>query len=128
MDFESVNLFFCVSDTLRKIFEFGFDFLKLSDKFKIFTESGLAKSQDAIDFLKKFSAEKNATPTQISLAWMLCEKKFIIPIPGSRKLEHLKENFASGEIRLSAEEISKINAKLSTTNFEVFGGSKIVKK
>ena len=93
-----------------------------------FTESGLAKAQDAIDFLKKIADEKNCTPAQISLAWMLCEKNFIIPIPGSRKFERLKENFESGEIKLSAEEISKINAKLSTTNFEVFGGSKIVTK
>ncbi len=90
-----------------------------------FTERGLAKAQDAIDFLKNIANEKNCTPAQISLSWMLCEKNFIIPIPCSRKLERLKENFESGEIK---EEISKINAKLSTTNFEVFGGSKIVTK
>ena len=75
-----------------------------------------------MDLLKKLAEEKNATPAQISLAWMICEKDFIVPIPGSRKLERLKENFGAGEIKLSAEEISKINSKLDTMTFEVFGG------
>ena len=101
------------------------DYRKKMPQFK---ESGLAKAQDAIDFLKRIAEEKKATTAQISLAWMLCEKDYIIPIPGSRKIERLKENFASGEIKLSTEEISKINAKLSTIDFEVFGGSKIVTK
>jgi len=87
-----------------------------------FTESGLAKAQDALKFLEKIAEEKNATLAQISLAWIINEKNYTIPIPGSRKLERLKENFASGEINLTAEEISKINAKLDTIEFEVFGG------
>ena len=87
-----------------------------------FTESGMAKAEDLINLLKKIAEEKNATPAQISLAWMICEKDFIIPIPGSRKLSRLEENFGAGKIKLSAEEISKINAKLDTMEFEVFGG------
>ena len=87
-----------------------------------FTESGMAKAEDLINLLKKIAEEKNATPAQISLAWMICEKDFIIPIPGSRKLSRLEENFGAGKIKLSAEEISNINAKLDTMEFEVFGG------
>ena len=93
-----------------------------------FTESGLAKAQAVLDLLEKLAAEKNATPAQISLAWMICEKPYIVPIPGSRKLSRLKENFGAGNIELSAQEISDINAKLDTMTFEVFGGSKIASK
>lgn len=93
-----------------------------------FKESGLKKAQEALNLLEKLAAEKNATSAQISLAWMLCEKNFIIPIPGSRKLHRLKENFGAGNIQLSEKEIAEINSKLDTMEFEVFGGSKIVSK
>ena len=93
-----------------------------------FTESGLAKAQPLLDLLDELAAKKNATTAQISLAWMICDKDFIIPIPGSRKISRLKENFDAGKIILSTEEISKINAKLGTMTFEVFGGSKINSK
>ena len=93
-----------------------------------FTESGLAKAAELLKLLDKLAAEKNATPAQISLAWMLCEKDFIIPIPGSRKLSRLKENFGAGSIRLSEKEIADINAKLDTMELEIFGGSKTVSK
>lgn len=87
-----------------------------------FTEEGMKKSEELLKILKKIAEEKNATPAQISLAWMICEKDFIIPIPGSRKLSRLEENFAAGQIKLSAQEISEINSKLDTMEFAVFGG------
>ena len=59
---------------------------------------------------------------QLSLAWMLNKKPYIIPIPGSRKEERLRENFGAGDIVLSAEEIAAIDAKLDTMQFDVFGG------
>lgn len=59
---------------------------------------------------------------QISLAWMLCKKPYLVPIPGSRKVERLRENFAAGEITLTPEEITAIDAKLNTMDFAVFGG------
>lgn len=93
-----------------------------------FTESGLAKAQEALNLLDKLAKEKNATPAQISMAWMLCEKDYIIPIPGSRKLHRLKENFGAGDIKLTDKEVAEINALLDTMTFEVFGGSKIATK
>lgn len=71
----------------------------------------------------KLAAEKNSTPAQISLALMSCKKPYIVPIPGSRKLSRLKENFGAGEIFLSPNEIADIDAKLDTMDFEIFGGS-----
>ena len=88
-----------------------------------FTASGMSKAQDVLKLLEKLSAEKKSTPAQISLAWMLCKKPYIVPIPGSRKLSRLKENFGAGEIFLSPEEIKDIDAKLDTMDFDVFGGS-----
>ena len=89
-----------------------------------FTESGMNKAQELLKLLDKLAADKNSTPAQISLAWMLCEKNFIIPIPGSRKLERLKENFGAADIQLSQTEIADINSKLDTMEFEIFGGHK----
>ena len=88
-----------------------------------FTANGISKAQELLTLLSHLAAEKKSTPAQISLAWMLCKKPYIVPIPGSRKLSRLKENFGAGEIFLSPEEISDIDAKLDTMNFEVFGGS-----
>ena len=53
---------------------------------------------------------------------MLCKKPYIVPIPGSRKVERLKENFGAVSIVLSAAEVADIDAKLDTMNFDVFGG------
>ena len=88
-----------------------------------FTANGISKAQELLTLLENLAAEKKSTPAQISLAWMLCKKPYIIPIPGSRKLSRLKENFGAGEIFLSPEEISDIDTKLDTMSFEIFGGS-----
>ncbi|MBR0062195.1 MAG: aldo/keto reductase [Selenomonadaceae bacterium] len=88
-----------------------------------FTASGIEKAKDLLALLQKLAAEKNSTPAQISLAWMISKKPYIVPIPGSRKLSRLKENFGTGEIFLSPNEIADIDAKLDTMNFEIFGGS-----
>ncbi len=85
-------------------------------------ESRVTKGQELLALLNELAEEKQATPAQISLAWMLCKKPFIIPIPGSRKPERLKENFGAAEIILTAEEITAIDKKLDTMTIPVFGG------
>lgn len=87
-----------------------------------YTEEGYAKDKPLLDLLADLAEKKHATSAQISLAWMLCKKPYIIPIPGSRKPERLKENFASGNVILSKEEIQKIDDALDHSSFEVFGG------
>lgn len=87
-----------------------------------YTEEGYAKAKDLLDMLTKMSTEKNATMGQLSLAWMINKKPYIVPIPGSRKLERLKENFESANIILTKDEIAAIDAKLDTMEFKVFGG------
>ena len=87
-----------------------------------YTEEGYAKAKDLLDLLNRMAAEKNCTQAQLSLAWMICKKPYIIPIPGSRKLERLAANFEAGNIILTPEEIAMIDAKLDTMQFDVFGG------
>ena len=88
-----------------------------------FTESGMQKSRELLDLLNELAKEKNATSAQISLAWMICKKPYIIPIPGSRKVSRLKENFGAGDIQLTPQEITDIDKKLDGMEFEIFGGS-----
>ena len=87
-----------------------------------YTEEGYSKAKELLDLLNSLSREKNATPAQLSLAWMICKKPYIIPIPGSRKPERLKENLEAGNVMLSAEEITAIDKRLDRMTFDVFGG------
>lgn len=100
-------------------FEAGTDYRSMMPQF---TPEGVAKSKDILELLNGLAREKNATPAQISLAWMLCKKPWIIPIPGSRKPERLKENLGAADVNLSAEEIAGIDEKLNNMDFVVFGG------
>ncbi len=87
-----------------------------------YTEEGYAKAKELLELLEGLAQEKQATMGQLSLAWMLCKKPYIIPIPGSRRLERLKENFDAGNVILTPEEVAAIDARLDTMSFDVFGG------
>ncbi len=89
-----------------------------------FTAEGMEKGRELLEMLNKLALEKEATPAQISLAWTMCKKPWIVPIPGSRKPERLKENMGAAEVTLSAEEIKRIDRRLDTMEFLVFGGRK----
>ncbi len=87
-----------------------------------YTQEGYDKAKALLELLTGMAEEKQATMGQLSLAWMLCKKPYIVPIPGSRKPERLRENFEAGNIVLTQEEISMIDSRLETMRFEVFGG------
>ena len=80
------------------------------------------KSGQLLELLYNLAEKKGAIPAQISLAWMLCQKPFIIPIPGNRKTERLKENFDAMYVSLIEKEIADIDKKLDAMNIPVFGG------
>lgn len=101
------------------VFEKGTDYRSAMPQY---TAEGFEKSKELMRLLEKLAEEKQATPAQISLAWMLCKKPFIIPIPGSRKADRLKENLGAAEIILDKNEIGKIDANLDQMEFLVFGG------
>lgn len=84
------------------------------------------KNKNLFNLLNDLATNKNATPSQISLAWMLCKKPYIVPIPGTRKIERLIENLGSSDIELSNDEILNIDEALDNMEMsEVFGGSAI---
>ena len=87
-----------------------------------YTEEGYEKAKALLELLTELAEEKQATMGQISLAWMMCKKPYIIPIPGSRKPERLQENFEAGNIVLTQSEIALIDTKLESMQFDVFGG------
>ena len=85
-----------------------------------YTEEGAQKAKDLTDLLAALSVEKGATPAQISLAWMLCKKPYIVPIPGTTKQERLRENAEAADITLSAEDVKKIDQILDHSEFSIF--------
>lgn len=87
-----------------------------------YTQEGYEKAKALLELLTGMAEEKQATMGQLSLAWMLCRKPYIVPIPGSRKVERLHENIEAGKIVLTEDEVAEIDAKLNTMEFEVFGG------
>lgn len=90
-----------------------------------FTTEGIDKNAELIRLLQETAKKKNATPGQISMAWMLCKKPWIVPIPGTRKIERMKENVGAADIRLSEEEIKVLDTALDEIPMsEVFGGVK----
>ena len=74
-----------------------------------FTQEAIQANRVVIDLLEKIGTEKGATPAQIALAWLLAQKSWIVPIPGSRKLERLDENIGSVAIKLTPDDLKEID-------------------
>lgn len=87
-----------------------------------YSDEGIKKTNELLEVVDKIGAKHNANSAQMSLAWMINKYDFIIPIPGSRKVERLKSNFEAGNVELSEEEIKVIDDKLNSMKFKVFGG------
>lgn len=87
-----------------------------------FDKDNMIANQPLLDLLNQYAKEKGATPAQISLAWMLHKQDFIVPIPGSRKLERIKENFDATKVKLTDEEFNQIESELS--KIEIHGDRK----
>ena len=85
-------------------------------------------NKELFKLIRNTAETKHATPAQISLAWMICKRPWIVPIPGTRKLNRLMENGKAADIELTEEEVKAIDEALDNMKMsEVFGGSKIVK-
>jgi len=81
--------------------------------FERFTPENLAANMPFVNVLRRFAEKKNATPAQIALAWLLAQKPWIVPIPGTRSLEHLEENLGATSVQLMPAELQKIEAELA---------------
>ncbi|CVI67249.1 L-glyceraldehyde 3-phosphate reductase [Eubacteriaceae bacterium CHKCI004] len=103
------------------VFEAGTDYRSVMPQF---TTEGIDKNASLLALLQGMAEEKQATPAQISLAWMLCKKPYIVPIPGTRKLNRLEENAGASEIFLTKEEVEALDQALSSMEMsDVFGGT-----
>jgi aryl-alcohol dehydrogenase-like predicted oxidoreductase len=78
-----------------------------------FSAENRAANQSAVDLLTAIAAEKKATPAQIALAWLLAQKPWIVPIPGTTKLHRLEENIGAADVELTAGDLHDIQAALS---------------
>jgi len=84
-----------------------------------FTPEALEANQVLVDILKKEAEQKHATPGQIALAWLLAQKPWIVPIPGTTKLNRLEENIEAAKVTLTSKELSEL--KLALDNIKVVG-------
>lgn len=87
-----------------------------------FNKDNMIANQPLLDLLHQYAQEKNATPAQISLAWMLHKKDFIVPIPGSRKYHRIEENLDAADVQLTKNEFNQIETELS--KIEIHGDRK----
>jgi aryl-alcohol dehydrogenase-like predicted oxidoreductase len=87
-----------------------FDASDFRNKIPRFEAEAREANQALVDLLTKIAAEKNATPAQLALAWILAQKPWIVPIPGTRSLTRLEENLGGAVLELSAEDLARIEA------------------
>lgn len=78
-----------------------------------FTQEAIRANRVVVDVLEHIGAEKGATPAQIALAWLLAQKPWIVPIPGSRKLHRLDENLGSVNIELTSDDLTTLDTAMS---------------
>jgi aryl-alcohol dehydrogenase-like predicted oxidoreductase len=78
-----------------------------------FSEENRKANQALVDLLGNMATEKNASPAQIALAWLLAQKPWIVPIPGTTKLHRLEENLGAADLELSGKDLEDINEALS---------------
>ena len=78
-----------------------------------FTPEAIKANRVVIDLLEKIGGQKGATPAQIALAWLLAQKPWIVPIPGSRKLERLDENIGAVSVQLTPDDLSQIEKAMA---------------
>ena len=92
-----------------------------------FTPQAMEQNRALLELLRDTAQAHSATPAQISLAWMLCKNPRLVPIPGTRRPDRLRENLGAADVTLTATEVTAIDAALDGMELsQVFGGSRIV--
>ncbi|GGG03942.1 aldo/keto reductase [Rhizobium wenxiniae] len=83
-----------------------------------FTPEAMEKNQALVDLLKTIADEKGGTPAQIALAWLLAQKPWIVPIPGTTKLHRLEENLAAADVELTPDDLARIEKAAAEIRIE----------
>lgn len=89
-----------------------FDSEDIRSKNPRFTPEAIRANRVVIDLLERIGGERNATPAQIALAWLLAQRPWIVPIPGSRKLERLDENLGAASVELTEDDLREIRTAI----------------
>jgi aryl-alcohol dehydrogenase-like predicted oxidoreductase len=97
----------------------SFDSSDIRSTIPRFTPGSREANQALVDLLGTIAARKNATPAQIALAWLLAQKPWIVPIPGTRRVERLEENLGAVDIELTGDDLSEIDQ--ATAQIQVHG-------
>lgn len=85
-----------------------------------FAPEAIRANRGVIDLLTRIASEKNATPAQIALAWLLAQKPWIVPIPGSRRLDRLDENLGAASVELTSSDLAELRTAIE--GITVVGG------
>ncbi|MES2767094.1 MAG: aldo/keto reductase [Bacteroidota bacterium] len=99
--------------------QFHKDDLRVSATFPRFTKEAIIANQPIVDILQTMATKKESTPAQVSLAWLLARKPFIVPIPGTTNLKHQQENFGAVEVKLTADDMQELETAFAKV--KVFG-------
>ncbi|MFC0518105.1 aldo/keto reductase [Mucilaginibacter angelicae] len=83
-----------------------------------FSRENIGKNMPLMELLKKWATQKNATPGQVSLAWLLAQKPWIVPIPGTTQMAHMLENVGAAQIHFSNAELTQFNTELAAIKIE----------
>ena len=86
----------------------SFDSTDIRTTIPRFTPEARAANQALVELLGRIAARKHATPAQVALAWLLAQKTWIVPIPGTRRLERLEENIGAADVELTADDLREI--------------------
>lgn len=78
-----------------------------------FSREAMEKNQAFVDLLRRVAGEKRATPAQIALAWLLAQRPYIVPIPGTTKLQRLEENIGAADVELTQDDLREIEEAAS---------------
>jgi aryl-alcohol dehydrogenase-like predicted oxidoreductase len=87
-------------------------------EFDRFSPQNLTENKPVVDLLKRLAEKKNATPAQISLSWLLAQKPWIVPIPGTTKVSRLEENLGAVNIKLTTDDLREIDSAASEIKVE----------
>lgn len=90
----------------------------LRANFPRFTQEAIKANMPVVEILRSFAAERNATPVQIALAWLLAQKPWIVPIPGMDKRAYIDDNIKSIDLEMTAADVAAINAKMAQVTIQ----------
>jgi aryl-alcohol dehydrogenase-like predicted oxidoreductase len=83
-----------------------------------FTPEAMKANQALVDLLGHIAKKKNATPAQVAIAWLLAQKPWIVPIPGTTKLHRLDENLGAANVELTSDDMAEIERAASSITVE----------